>query len=113
MLLAAPGIDVNVCDKYGQNALHAACVVPDADVHREKCIEQLLKAPGIDINFDASAAPLANTTTPLHSLVTNACSTELPLDAVRLMLADPRIDIHAGNGRAFFDAVMMAIHLIL
>jgi ankyrin repeat protein len=94
-LLSLPGIDVNLSDISGSNALMRS-------VGRPECLQLLAQAPGIDIN----AGDQDDRTALIHAV----WSFHLNCGATELLLGLPGVDINKGD-KVGWTPLMHAAHL--
>jgi len=82
LLLAVPGIDINLQNKYGDTALIVACKERNAEI-----VKLLLAVPEININLKNEYGDTALIITCRKGNV----------EIVKLLLADPKIDVNLKN----------------
>ena len=91
LLLAQPGVDVNIRDEYNETPLMVACY-PSSEI----ILRKLLQAEGIDINcrWDDGDTPL------LYCLAEGGDVDRI--DLAKILLKDPRVDLHVQNDQGKF-----------
>ena len=92
LLLAQPGVDVNIRDEYNETPLMIACYPETSEI----IFRKLLQAEGIDINcrWDDGDTPL------LYCLAEGGDVDRI--DLAKILLKDPRVDLHVQNDQGKF-----------